>query len=391
MLSECIKTDDYLTKYAPYLGAKSVETDKPLYTPGVDESLDFSSLYRAPKPAQANAVNALVRAWELQRALILCGEMGTGKTWMGAAACHMHAAGKPYRAVIMAPNHLIDKWQEEIEITLPGVTVRTFEKSRPSGYDDSYQEVLAYADYCRGGRLSQVKGSRTRELAKWTVPARSEWVIVGRNQAKHEPKWEPMGMTKWVRNPGCFRTKILTTKVEGQPDRKYRSPRMTCPKCGQPIATPDGNIIDPRKAENQMHCQTKYLVEVDSEGRQGTGLDVLCPLPEIGISKNAEEGREVRYLDRNYKLMVCGEPLWTWTPKPRKWAPAKIIQNKMDGLFDYFLLDEMHEEKSATSAQALAASKIMGSARRIMGLTGTLIGGYATTCSRSSCGWPRGR
>ena len=137
MLSEITKIDQYLTAYAADLGRKSVETDKPLYTPGVDESIDFSSLLRKPKGAQANAVNALVRAWDKQLALILCGEMGTGKTWMGAVAVHMHAKGQPYRAAIMAPNHLIDKWADELEMTLPGVHVRTFEKSGDDSYDDS--------------------------------------------------------------------------------------------------------------------------------------------------------------------------------------------------------------------------------------------------------------
>src|SRR3954464_13843844 len=49
----------------------------------------------------------------------------------------------------------------------------------------------------------------------------------------------------------------------------------------------------------------------------------------------------------------------------------------MKGAFDYFLLDEMHEEKSDTSAQSMAAGKLMAISKKIIGLTGTLIGGYA--------------
>ena len=374
MLSEISKIDEYLTHYAKHLGAKSVETDRPLYTPGLDESLDFSRLLRSPKGAQANAVNALVRDWETQLALILCGEMGTGKTWMGAVAVHLHAKGRPYRACIMAPNHLIDKWSEEIEMTLPGVSVRTFEKSG-DGYDDSYREVLAYADSCRGEDSVKVTKDGRQDRPRWSVPDRPEWCIIGRNQAKWEPKWEPMGKTPWVRNPGIFHDRIYKLTDRGGNPKSVKMSHLSCPKCGQ-IARNGDTVIDPKKFSSQVTCKTLYLVEVADEKRPATGLDVVIPLPD-GVSKNSEVGRLLAYKGRTYRVAECGEPLWTWTPSPRKWAPAKIVQTKMDRLFDYFILDEMHEEKSASSAQALAACKIMTASKRVIGLTGTLIGGYA--------------
>src|SRR4051794_28374223 len=82
--------------------------------PGVERSIDLSGLIRRPNPAQANAVNALVWARGCPLSLILCGEMGKGKSFMGAVAARMHADGKPYRACIMAPKYLIDKWAEEL-------------------------------------------------------------------------------------------------------------------------------------------------------------------------------------------------------------------------------------------------------------------------------------
>src|SRR5918994_7799249 len=53
------------------------------------------------------------------------------------------------------------------------------------------------------------------------------------------------------------------------------------------------------------------------------------------------------------------------------------MHSHMKGAFDFFLLDEMHEEKSDTSAQSMAAGKLMAISKKIIGLTGTLIGGYA--------------
>ena len=217
-------------------------------------------------------------------------------------------------------------------------------------------------------------GGKRQERARWSVPDRPEWVIIGRNQAKWEPAWEPMGKTPWVRNPGIFHTHVVKSKDRGI-TRTFKIPSLRCPKCGQ-LARVGDTLIDPAKFKSQVVCETKYLVEVATDKRVATGLDVRWTMPD-GVSKNIRVGDPVQVQDRSYRVQECGEPLWTWTPRPRKWAPAKIVQTQMRNLFDYFLLDEMHEEKSASSAQALAAAKIMGASKRIMGLTGTLIGGYA--------------
>jgi hypothetical protein len=60
-----------------------------------------------------------------------------------------------------------------------------------------------------------------------------------------------------------------------------------------------------------------------------------------------------------------------------RWEPAKYIHKQLRGFFDYFVLDEAHEEKSSTSAQGNAAGALAASCRKALALTGTLIGGYA--------------
>jgi cytochrome oxidase Cu insertion factor (SCO1/SenC/PrrC family) len=63
--------------------------------------------------------------------------------------------------------------------------------------------------------------------------------------------------------------------------------------------------------------------------------------------------------------------LWSWTGNPRRWAPARFLQAKGHKLFDFFLLDEMHEERSDESAQSMAAGKYMACSPKVIGLTGT--------------------
>ena len=74
------------------------------------------------------------------------------------------------------------------------------------------------------------------------------------------------------------------------------------------------------------------------------------------MSDLTEGKRHKARTGRVYEVRVCREPLWTWTRQPYKWAPARSMHSKMKGAFDYFLLDEMHEEKSDDSAQSMAAT-----------------------------------
>jgi hypothetical protein len=57
--------------------------------------------------------------------------------------------------------------------------------------------------------------------------------------------------------------------------------------------------------------------------------------------------------------------------------PAKLIHKKLKGYFRYLILDEVHEEKAADTAQANAAGSLAAACRKVIALTGTLIGGYA--------------
>ena len=72
---------------------------------------------------------------------------------MGACAVHAHAAGKPYRAIVMCPPHLVETWQKELHAIFPDNTVeiRVLEK---------WRELLTYP----------------REK-----PTKPSWLIIGRD------------------------------------------------------------------------------------------------------------------------------------------------------------------------------------------------------------------
>ena len=105
------------------------------------------------------------------------------------------------------------------------------------------------------------------------------------------------------------------------------------------------------------------------------GLDVIKPIP--ASYKDKPVGHTVSIGEHRYVVKECGEPLWWFTSKPYRWAPARIIQKKLRRFFQYLLIDECHEQKSDESAQSMAAGKLISSVDHTIALTGTLIGGYA--------------
>ena len=76
----------------------------------------------------------------------------------------------------------------------------------------------------------------------------------------------------------------------------------------------------------------------------------------------------------------CGEQLWQPdldNRKYRKYMPALFIKNKLKNFFDVLIADEIHQYK-ALSGQGYAFAILARACKYTLGLTGTLMGGYAS-------------
>lgn len=84
----------------------------------------------------------------------------------------------------------------------------------------------------------------------------------------------------------------------------------------------------------------------------------------------------------NSKCCACGTKLWTADNQMAcRVAPADLVKKYLKGQFDLFIADELHQFKG-DSAQGNAFGSFMGVAKRTLGLTGTLLGGYASNLYR---------
>lgn len=86
--------DAYLRTFGEELGRRIAEEFEPLYDPGRQEPDPLVRELKSPlMRAQADVVTALARALSVERQVILSGEMGVGKTRMGAVIPWLHAGG----------------------------------------------------------------------------------------------------------------------------------------------------------------------------------------------------------------------------------------------------------------------------------------------------------
>lgn len=155
-LSTVQSVDDYIAEFVPQLTARLNAELHPLFDPARDSWDDrIAKLARAPFRAQGDAVMGLVKTLKRQNFALLVGEMGTGKTLMGATVPYV-LFGDRYRVLVMCPGHLLEKWAREITETIPDATVRILWK---------LSDLLPLAD---------VKGK----------PKGREYYIVARDRAK---------------------------------------------------------------------------------------------------------------------------------------------------------------------------------------------------------------
>lgn len=184
--------------------------------------------------------------------------------------------------------------------------------------------------------------ARITNIENWTTlrhlpkgrPTHPEWYIISRDRAKLGAEW-----------------RAAATSF------KYTKTGYHCPKCGQRIVDKDGNSVTLEHLGKKMtRCEnvvTTYKRVVPESG-EPYAKEVSC---------------------------VCDAELFAYVGKQQggldRWEPARYIHKKMRHYFRYLVIDEAHEEKSADSAQGIAAGALMASCRYVLAMTGTLIGGYA--------------
>jgi len=288
----------------------------------------------------------------------------------GAAGVAMKAAGKKaqewvlhsprvfrnvckgsYRALVVCPTTLVDKWVREVQKTVPGATVYVI---------DSYAQLLAlarqHAERRRKFNVGKDEHNRryrellpiSRDLPKWgdrmyqlrkegkDDQANEELAIINEGLRTRKSCYETCeGYTYYVigkdklKLGSEWRHAYVKEKTLGEKGGRYR-----CPGCGCVLTMKSNKTI---------------------------------PIPDKYFAKGSSRKECHR----------CGEQLWQSIPKPARYSPAEIINRRLRGFWDIAIFDEAHEYKGDDSLQGDAMGDVAAAVRKCIGLTGTLVGGYA--------------
>ena len=327
-MPECSTIYDYMRAHASLLGERILQEYPALQRFDDAISPRIEGLLRRPFPAQTIAIMGVAKRWQQARTSMVVAECGTGKTLISLGAIHVHSQGNPFTALAMVPPHLVEKWAREAFLTIPGLRVFLIDDLRNGGDENKFHGVNEVR--LRQGRIAR-EGLQTSlsdlRLRKNSPSSRKRWLglcgrpslfIVGRERAKLGYFWR----------------------------HAYSVPRSG-PYFGCVVNSDTGKpvIVDESRLTVAEFEKVKIAETIESRG-----------------------GKSCRPFH---------SPLWQSDEnKIRRMAPIEFIGRYMPGWFDYAICDEIHQLAGDT-AQGNALGTLSGCTNRIVGLTGTLLGGYA--------------
>jgi superfamily II DNA or RNA helicase len=318
----------YMREFSAELGQRILDEYPALQKLDDPVSPRIETLLRRPFPAQNVAIMSVAKRWQQFRTALIVAECGTGKTLISLSAIHVHSNGKPYSALAMVPPHLVAKWAREALQTIPGIRVFLIDDMRNGGDADTPHGVnevrLRRGEIVREGLRTTLSDLRLRKQYR---SSRQRWFslchgpalfIVGRERAKLSYFWRPAYVfARSGPNAGC----LINAET------------------GKPV------IVDDQRLTATDFSQVKIAETIESRG------DKPCK--------------------------ALHSPLWQADPqKIHRMAPVEFIGRHMRGWFDYAICDEIHQLAGDT-AQGNALGTLASCTDKIVGLTGTLLGGYA--------------
>ncbi|MDR2452370.1 MAG: DEAD/DEAH box helicase [Candidatus Accumulibacter sp.] len=372
-----LRLPDFVAEFGDALLDSLNRANPPVYAgqPRAHRQIVLAGLKRQLFPAQAEVVHAVTELLieRGERAAIVNGEMGCGKTVVGiGVAAVLHAEGYR-RTLVLSPPHLVYKWRREILETIPGAKV-----------------------WILNGPDTLVKLIRLRE--QLGAPEQGqEFFILGR-----------------VRMRMGFHWKSAFTRRRIRIGKRFHD-MAACPDCGRLVTDPDGEPIPaPVLAASEfrkkcVHCGAALWTlmrprSLSASDQSSTILKALKRIPTIGevtarrLMQTFGESFLASMLgDNTYQFINLmdgdGELVFSDRQAIRMeralanmefgfgeggYQASEFIKRMLpQGFFDLLVADEAHEYKNSGSAQGQAMGVLAAKTRKLVLLTGTLMGGYA--------------
>jgi hypothetical protein len=326
---------EYMRHFATELGERILETFAPLQS--MEDPVDpaIYTLKRAPFRAQEIAIMGVAKYLKKARSAKFVAECGAGKTLMALGAAHVHSHGRPYSMLVMCPPHLVHKWAREVLITIPGARAFFIEDLRNGGDPTRPHGVVEVrmvgGKLVRRGLATTLPELRRMGRGGWhkLCPQRA-FFIMGKERGKLSYFWKP-----------SFRIAKSGQDLGG----------LVNPDTGRPVEKPDGG----------------NLTTLDFHDTRVKRSEVI----------NRGTGQDAKNLAHDHNGTSAYSALWQADrTRIQRMAPLDFIGRYMKTWWDYTVADEMHQLAGDT-AQGNGLAVLARAGRRLISLTGTMMGGYA--------------
>lgn len=369
-INEINDLNEYLLEYSPVMLDKVTKLDEPLHQPMKEQALSHFDTYQRPLfPVQAHVATGAAKALQVQKGIIIQGEMSSGKSAIMTATVdgYFHLTGqKGYRTCVFVPPTLTEKWaKEEIRHLIPDAEVHLIK--------------------------------RTEDL----IRIHQSWIQDGRPKPE-KPTFFVISFTTMrgdsiKQMPLPYKQIALSKKSEEEVQRYYKN-GYYCPDCGAKLRKKTSSImVHQANGEQKEVCQYKDFTGSDLDSK--TNKNSVCADCNSNIwspkvkTKYASFKDWTKYENKLVQAIKEGnKPLQKQLElenrvKPydakqsgrayRKVATVEYIRRKMKHFFDALIVDEVHELKSET-AQGTALGSLAKVCKKFVAGTGTLFGGRAS-------------
>ncbi len=387
--SNVIPLTEFIEDFGDGLLEAVQRQNPPIYTGVGDTSRQrvMDGLLRAPFPAQADAVQAVCSLLvdQGEKAAIINGEMGTGKTMMAiAAASVLHEEGYP-RCLVISPPHLVFKWRREILETVPNARVWILNGPDTLAKLMQLRESLGVSEH-DGPEFFVLGRVRMRMGFHW----RPAFAIRKRYQRVplEEGNEHSGSVLKTVEYAACPVCATTVCDAEGAPISPSMFPdgkRQTCKKCGEPL----WELMRPaRRQKTRRELVQEVLCQIPTIGPKTANrlLDIFGEKMLGGMLADnvyefinlMDEDGELVFSDKQARRMERALARIEVSFGQGGYQPTEFIKNYLPNhYFSLMVVDEGHEYKNDSSAQGQAMGVLANKVRKVILLTGTLMGGYA--------------
>ena len=348
----------------------------------------MTKMLRKPFEAQQRVVQAVTRLLvnENEQAAIINAEMGTGKTMMSIAASDVMYHEGYNRILVLSPPHLVYKWRREILESVENAKVWVLNGP------DTLAKLIAMREQFGVGRHDG-----------------PEYFILGRVRMRLGFHWKP------VISKRKFHVRQSVNEIDEQAQTFAQTYEYAaCPDCGSIQRDEEGKQIpfshfSTEKRQSCQHCDsplwTLQRPTTKTRSRKDLVVEAMCQIPTIGpktanqlvqhfgedmmedmLADNVydfinlmDENGDLIFNDRRATRMERSMATLEFGFGQGGYQPTEFIKRYLPNqYFGLMIVDEGHEYKNDGTAQGQAMGVLASKVEKVLLLTGTLMGGYAS-------------